>query len=197
MTGTINVRAKSAILWTVAAILIVSVFVLTRHKSKLPSMSRLSNDHLSPLVRTDFSNEEEWRAICDEVDAGTADDRAAYSMLREFSETVGQESGPNVDLPISVNIIDDHANADISPEKVLERLPNARHACVFVVDKQTLSSPDHPILVVDLLQKPGRSFRTIPSEVYAIENNLSISNMDWEDFADRTDADGVFRGFKK
>jgi hypothetical protein len=29
-----------------------------------------------------------------------------------------------------------------------------------------------------------------------VENNLSISNLDWEDFADAVDSDGVFRGFE-
>jgi hypothetical protein len=38
--------------------------------------------------------------------------------------------------------------------------------------------------------------RTIPSEMWGIENNLSISNMDFEDFSNVVDEDGVFRGFK-
>lgn len=41
----------------------------------------------------------------------------------------------------------------------------------------------------------GRTFRIIPSEMWGIENNLSIANMDFRDFADSADADGVFRGF--
>ena len=28
-----------------------------------------------------------------------------------------------------------------------------------------------------------------------VENNLSISNMDFYEFADNADADGIFRGF--
>jgi len=31
--------------------------------------------------------------------------------------------------------------------------------------------------------------------MWSVENNLSISNMDFSDFADSADADGVFRGF--
>jgi hypothetical protein len=37
----------------------------------------------------------------------------------------------------------------------------------------------------------------LPSQIQAIENNLSIANMDFEDFADSVDADGVFRGFPR
>jgi hypothetical protein len=28
-----------------------------------------------------------------------------------------------------------------------------------------------------------------------VENNLSVANLDFEDYADRVDADGIFRGF--
>ena len=58
-----------------------------------------------------------------------------------------------------------------------------------------MAEPDHPLLVLDTRIEPGRSFRALPSQVQSIENNLSIANMDWEDFAGAVDADGVFRGF--
>jgi hypothetical protein len=41
----------------------------------------------------------------------------------------------------------------------------------------------------------GGEFRALPSEVQAIENNLSIANMDFGDFASTVDGGGVFRGF--
>jgi hypothetical protein len=68
---------------------------------------------------------------------------------------------------------------------------------VFIVDQAAVSHPDHPILVVDLSTEPGRSFRVIPTEVWSVENNLSIANMDFDEFADQVDQDGVFRGFRK
>ena len=37
----------------------------------------------------------------------------------------------------------------------------------------------------------------VPGQVWSIENNLSIANMDFFEFADRTDPDGVFRGFPR
>ena len=48
---------------------------------------------------------------------------------------------------------------------------------------------------MDLLGEPGRTFRVIPSEIWGVENNLSIANMGFEEFADAVDSDGVFRGF--
>ena len=38
-------------------------------------------------------------------------------------------------------------------------------------------------------------FRRIPSELWSIDNNLNIANMDWENFAATVDEGGVFRGF--
>lgn len=66
---------------------------------------------------------------------------------------------------------------------------------LFVVDQTALADVEHPILVLDLWDEPGRSFRVIPREMWGIEDNLSISNMDFAEFADSADADGVFRGF--
>jgi hypothetical protein len=43
----------------------------------------------------------------------------------------------------------------------------------------------------------GREFRTIPSKIQGIENNLSIANMDFEEFANTVDERGVFRGFPR
>ncbi|WP_243073660.1 hypothetical protein [Microbacterium sp. SS28] len=66
-------------------------------------------------------------------------------------------------------------------------------AVLFIADDETLSAPDFPIVVVDLLeQRPA--FRCVASELWAVENNLNIANMDWEEFADSTDQNGVYRG---
>lgn len=59
----------------------------------------------------------------------------------------------------------------------------------------SLTDPEQPVLVVDLSNDPGRNFRVIPAEIWGVENNLSIANMDFEEFADSADPDGTFRGF--
>ena len=65
--------------------------------------------------------------------------------------------------------------------------------CIRVSPK--LTHPEFPILVVDLYASRGREFRALPTQVQAIQNNLSIANMDFADFAEAVDADGIFRGF--
>jgi hypothetical protein len=66
---------------------------------------------------------------------------------------------------------------------------------LFIADSTALTSPDHPVLVVDLLDDGRRPFRYIPPELWGVDNNLNIANMDWTDFADAVDEGGVFRGF--
>jgi hypothetical protein len=51
------------------------------------------------------------------------------------------------------------------------------------------------VLVIDLREDRGRHFRAVTSHVHSIENNLSIANMDFFEFADNVEIDGVFRGF--
>jgi hypothetical protein len=46
-----------------------------------------------------------------------------------------------------------------------------------------------------LPDEPGRGFRVVPAELWGVENNLSIANMDFAEFAHHADPDGVFRGF--
>ena len=67
---------------------------------------------------------------------------------------------------------------------------------IAVADAQTMR--DQTVLLVDfneLGEQVGRTFRSIPSEVEPIVANLSLANMDFAEFADNTDPDGIFRGF--
>jgi hypothetical protein len=73
--------------------------------------------------------------------------------------------------------------------------PDSQRPFVFLVDAEAVRDPEHAVLVVDLLEEPGRTFRVIPSEAWGVENNLRIANVDFADFADATDDRGVFRGY--
>ncbi|MFD5081370.1 DUF6924 domain-containing protein [Kitasatospora sp. NPDC058406] len=58
-----------------------------------------------------------------------------------------------------------------------------------------LGSAELPLVVVGLWGGPGRFIRVVAAEFWGIENNLSIANMDFEDFARAVDQGVVFRGF--
>ena len=108
-----------------------------------------------------------------------------------------------------VTFVNDRAYEGITPSQLLERVPaDVHHAVVFLVDTTTLIHPDRPILVVNLYDyaealedqgkgpQYGATFRVVPSEMWSVQNNLTISNMDWEEFAGNLDGDGIFRGFE-
>jgi hypothetical protein len=93
--------------------------------------------------------------------------------------------------------LDDAAYRGLTKEQLLNLIPEGDQRPFFfmIVDDVAVRSPGHPILVVDLWREPGREFRAVPAAVQSIENNLSIANMDFAEFADAVDEDGVFRGF--
>lgn len=68
---------------------------------------------------------------------------------------------------------------------------------MFLADAQACQTPDHPVLVVDLLAEPGRTLRVTAAHAWAIENNLRLANMDFAEFAAAVDKNGVFRGFHR
>jgi hypothetical protein len=122
----------------------------------------LSRSHCSLLVRTDFSSDDTWRAVCDEAL------REYEDGFRAYLELVSDPAFDGAHL--------EAVRAAVSPD-------NHGAAVLFIADSTTFASPDHPVLVVDLLDDSVRPFRCIPAELWAVENNLNIANMDW----------GVFR----
>jgi hypothetical protein len=155
----------------------------------------LPETHDPVLLRTDFSDDAAWKAICSAIEEPPEEDQAAFAQWAALVTATGQPMG---ELKANLEIIDDPEYRDISTDQVLKLLaPHYTLWFLFIVDRLSVSHAEHPILVVDLLTEPGRAFRTIPSQIQGIENNLSIANLDWDSFAEMVDADGVFRGFPK
>ncbi|MGW4241305.1 DUF6924 domain-containing protein [Nocardia sp. NPDC004722] len=135
-----------------------------------------------PVVRTDFSDQAAWQQVKAGIGWVTPDEFEA-----------------------DVTFVDDRTFAGVPVSEILQHMPDGSgHSLLLIVDETTIQSSEHPVLVVDLgspaapdLDWPGRpagrSFRALPHTIQEIENNLSISNMDWEDFAEAVDDDGVLR----
>jgi len=86
--------------------------------------------------------------------------------------------------------------SDLTPDQLVALAREGYLSQIAVADAQTMR--DETVLFVDfneLNEQVGRTFRSIPSEVEPIVANLSLANMDFAEFADKTDADGIFRGF--
>jgi uncharacterized protein DUF6924 len=136
-------------------------------------MKKLPVTQKSLVLRTDFSDSTAWEQIC-------------IAIQQPQTENAFQAN---------VECVSDPAFTGSTPENVVSLSAGSDRSFVFVVDSETISNPEHPILVVDLHHEPGRAFRVIPSEMWGVENNLSLSNMDFFEFADAADEDGIFRGF--
>jgi hypothetical protein len=131
----------------------------------------------TPVVRTDFEDDAAWNAVCDLIRLPVNEHGQDYFAHIEFVES-----------PVFRNRTEKELLAMVPPQY--------RHTFLFIADRTATKGPEFPILVMDLWDEPGRTFRVIPSEIQGVESNLSIANMDFYEFADNVDQDGVFRGFK-
>jgi len=139
------------------------------HVKKLPESGK------SLLLRTDFSDDVAWTALCEAAQLTT-------------------EEG----FQARVDCISDPAYDGLTVEQLVALAPaGGHHSFVFIVDRLALTHSERPVLVVDLYDEPGRTFRVVPREMWGVENNLSLSNMDYIEFAESADPDGVFRGFPR
>jgi hypothetical protein len=132
----------------------------------------------SLLLRTDFFDDTAWASLCEAVQQPNEEGFKAF-----------------------VECISDPAYDGLTVEQLMALAPKGdecgEHTFAFVADRTTFANSERPVLVVDLHDEPGRTFRVIPREMWRVENNLSIANMDYSEFADNADPDGVFRGFRQ
>lgn len=135
-------------------------------------MPTLPQDEDSLLVRTDFSDDGSWER--------------ALAAARQENEDGFRAYFARVDDPA-------FAGAGWQAVKAAVPASGDRASVLFIADREALASPGHPFLVVDLA-RDREPFRCVAAELWAVENNLNISNMDWEDYADHTDEHGVYRG---
>jgi hypothetical protein len=131
-----------------------------------------------PVVRADFSDDSIWQQLVQEVSTQTEE---GWGADVEFVEDRALDG------------LDDVAIAAAYPRSYPEQY---RHPALFVVDTVAVSMPDHALLVVNLnAGVDAKPFRTLPRQVQAIQNNLSLANMDYVEFARAVGRDGIFRGF--
>jgi hypothetical protein len=125
------------------------------------------------VLRTDFSDQAAWEAICEALRQPTPDGFLA-----------------------NVELVDDCTYEGLSKEDVMAVVVEEySHNIIIVADEVAISSEDHPLLVIDLLAEPGAELRAVPEAIWVLENNLVISDLDFQDFTAAADSDGVFRAF--
>ena len=132
----------------------------------------LDADAGSLLIRTDFSDDEAWARLL--VDAALPYSADGFTA--------------------SFVAVSDRAYEGLHAED-LARLDGDAFF-VYAADRLSMHGPERTLLVVDRLHDRGRWFRVTLEQAWAVENNLSLFNMDFFEFADAVDADRVFRGFR-
>lgn len=141
-------------------------------------MNSLPQTNNTLLVRTDFSDQAAWEAL--------------HSAI-----TTPNEDG----FLANLHIVNDPQYRDVTTEQIVALVP-ARGFLVIIADKTALTAPGMPLLSVmpyeeddDEYDQDHGELRVIAEQLWAIENNLSVGNMDWEEFTDAADDEDVFRGF--
>ena len=137
-------------------------------------MKQLPNTENALVLRTDFSDQAIWEAICAEI-------QRPVGIFR---------------FRAHVEFVDNTEYQDITKQQLLQLVPeDYNHSFIVIVDQTAVSHPERPLLILDLFDGSGNEFRAIPSTIQSMENNLSIANMDFEEFAESVGEDGIFRGF--
>ena len=121
------------------------------------------------LIRTDFAHPEQWQTLLTQTSTPTPD--GVVANLLTVDHPRWQSASP-ADL------------AAAAPGELL-----------ILADTVALSSPDLPVLVLSTQDEQLEQLRVAASALASVENNLTLANMDWRDFTEATDPDGVFRGF--
>ncbi|MFD8494904.1 DUF6924 domain-containing protein [Amycolatopsis sp. NPDC059657] len=131
----------------------------------------------SVLVRTWFGGDGAWESLVRRVQAPSGEGFLA-----------------------TVALVDAPAFEGLTAEALAEK-QSAGPVVSFLADETTLSSAEHPILAVRVASHRGgdrrdhQPFRVVPAELWSVENNINLANMDWADFTSSVDNNGVFRGF--
>ncbi|MGC4897620.1 DUF6924 domain-containing protein [Micromonospora sp. DT31] len=141
-------------------------------------MAELPGTWSVPVVRADFTDDAVWNQI-----------------RMRIAEPTEEGFGADVDF------VEDRALDGLDEASIVASYPPSypheyRHPVLFVIDAIAVSTPGHPVLVINLnAGVDARPFRALPTQVQAIQNNLSLANMDYIEFATSAGLDGVFRGF--
>jgi hypothetical protein len=150
-------------------------------------------EHDPWVIRTDFSSDEAWTTVRDLIAAPQKDGGVEFFAY--------------------VRYVNDKKYRDKGARDLVLSLPDGYPGMFcFVVDRQCIENPGHPVLVVGFYPSDHKSFdrkpretpagdvltfRAVPSQIQSIQNNLSIANMDYDEFANSVERDGVFRGFPR
>lgn len=125
------------------------------------------------VVRTDFTDEAMWNAICGTIRRADGPSPGSYAQ--------------------DIECVSNPAYSDLTAARLLTLLPKGDwRFAAFLVDTVALTHPEHPVLAVDVRGKSGRTFRVVPRELVHIED-FWLCNMSFKEVIECADPDGIFR----
>ncbi|MEW2547781.1 hypothetical protein AB0910_18755 [Streptomyces sp. NPDC047002] len=128
------------------------------------SAARLPLTDHSPVLRTDFTDEDAWRALLGELGEGW------------------------------VAVLAEPAHAGLGTEGLLALLPEGRRYPVLVVaDAATFAGAERTLLLVDLADAHHPTVRVAASAFPSVIGNLAIQNTEFATYRESADASGVYR----
>ena len=96
------------------------------------------------VLRTDFSDDAAWDAVC----AASAAESPEGFMA-------------------GLSFVSDPAFADMTVEQVAALTTASYRTFLFIVDHVTVTDPEMPLVVLDMHDEPGRWFRVVPGQTWA------------------------------
>ncbi|MFI1488707.1 DUF6924 domain-containing protein [Streptomyces sp. NPDC020747] len=124
----------------------------------------LPKTDFSPFLRADFTDDEAWQELLDE----TGDDW--------------------------VTVVTEPSHQDLSVHELMALVPEgSRYPVLVIADRVTFSSTERSLLLIDVLEEPGRTFRVLPDAFLSVIGNLAIDNVTFGDYLNTLDASGVHR----
>lgn len=135
---------------------------------------------VSLLIRTDFTDTAAWRETVKVATAPAGGDESEFAAV--------------------LTCIDNREYDGLTIPALLDAIGDRPVFYVFIADHTTITDPEHPILAVDTGPEEtghvrGSTFRVIPTCMWMVENNLSLANVDFDEFARDVGPDGIYRGF--
>ncbi|MEU5640388.1 DUF6924 domain-containing protein [Streptomyces milbemycinicus] len=126
---------------------------------------------LTPLLRTDFGDDEAWQAVRAAVAAPVGG-----GLTRADTEPV-----------------DDRRLADFASEQIVASIaPEAPYAVVVVADRRTMTEAAMPLLVIDVADRT--ELRCVPEALWALLTDTGVRGMQLAEFLAAVGSDGLFRG---
>ena len=144
------------------------------------------------VIRTGFKSKTSWDDLVELIRKLSWIDFRNDPEWKEYVRFIPHNSDPN-DVNVKLRFVDRVDIAKQAIETVISSLADNHAVFVFIADDQSFEEPEHSLLVVSV-EDPAIQFRTVPRQIFSVVSNLTLRNMDFQDFQASCDKDGVFRG---